>query len=131
MSLEGDHGHLYPSSFANLFDKYIGCGIMVLGGSTDRQCLCCILEDIYCDSQAFLSLRKRCSTVLRQHVRDDDTSLDASCFGVVVKRVKSQERSRTPIVATRPDEPLLNNIRIGAPLTLPSSSDEDDELSRW
>ena len=28
----------------------------------------------------------------------------------------------------RPDEPLLNNVRIGAPLALPSSSDEDDEL---
>ena len=35
--------------------EYIGCGIMVLGGSTDRQCLCCILEDIYSDSKAFLS----------------------------------------------------------------------------
>ena len=89
----------------------------------------------------FIAIRKRfCrveETLLQQFTDNTSETTTRKLLDAELLRCRrqagfiSQERSRTPIVTARPDEPLLNNVRIGAPLTLPSSSDEDDELSRW
>ena len=135
MSLEGDHGHLYPSSFANLFDKSTS------GVASWFWAVAPIVSVCVAFWRIFIAIRKRfCrveETLLQQFTDNTSETTTRKLLDAELLRCRrqagliSQERSRTPIVATRPDEPLLHNVRIGTPLTLPSSSDEDDELSRW
>ena len=130
----GDHGHLYPSSFANLFDKSTS------GVASWFWAVAPIVSVCVAFWRIFIAIRKRfCrveETLLQQFSDNTSETTTRKLLDAELLRCRrqagliSQERSRTPIIAG-PDEPLLDNARIGAPLALPSSSDEDDKLSRW